>query len=1055
MTQNHSKPHKGRTTKTVSLRRLIPVLIVISLCWGLLHHAGSKFLRPVAIRQIKHLTGAKTQLKSVHFRLNGSVRIDDILICLPAEQEYDNTILKAQKLYAHFSLTSILALKPRLRKLTIEDFVFNLLYDSDQRRWNISSFKIKKSPDTHQLPVFKAKRGILRCRSFSNGKTEEVLNLPIDAEFASAKNIKNTYTFRILTGRVPGASAKSLSGFWQTASPGSVKFAGAISALNIHPLKSLWNISDLTGHIEYDKSDIYLKRLSLQLGDKTRIAMNGQIKNYPAQGPFQIQAKVKDLFCTPVPHSNAFVYSQPLLEHCGGFVQKFFSRYTPNGWVDIALKASGSLSQLPDSSLTGQIICKDISVCYQKFPYTLEHIIGTIDFTEKTAVLNNLIGKHGDVNLAINGYSKNFGPRWDCQIQITSENMCLDDDLYKALKTRHKRLWFTLAPKGRAAIDYCYVRKPSASKKSTLAVELLGAEAIYQYFPYPLKNLTGRLLIEAGSITLSEVLSCYDGRRIALNGSVTASDSNRPTYDIFVEADNIPLDSTLRAALNSRQKRFYDNFDIAGCADARVEIFTSPTRQRRVGYIANVDIKGDFLKYHKFPLVLTHPSVNAVFTPDLIKLERLTGRYEDSRASLAGRIWPAGPQDSNIGYCLLFTADSLELDSNLADTGGLNLAGRLTALLPPGATKILEKLQPEGRVNVSAQLNKNAKDRCHAPKIVIDCLGNSIYPDQLGYPIRDIKGTLSIIAGDIIHFQNMTAALADQAQASPQAAFIKLSGNMSLHAGSPDSGQYCLSVDELKTEGKLFTQLKTNLFYDATEKCWSTKNLTANCYRGKVRGNIELRPTQNGLNYAVRLGFDNIDLQQFLSYQPDDRNSLPASLALQTKQVRNESYTTGRMSGSLSLTGLLGDDHHHIGRLKLHVTDMQVGKLSPLGKLLCVLKLTAPKDFAFDSMTVDSYIRQNRLFFREVNMQGQALALRGSGRMNIPGKIVDLDFTAQGPHLAAEVSLLQSLTDGLSPAVVRMKVTGSLYDPQIKTTTLPVIKDTLGLLGTKPQKKRK
>jgi len=43
---------------------------------------------------------------------------------------------------------------------------------------------------------------------------------------------------------------------------------------------------------------------------------------------------------------------------------------------------------------------------------------------------------------------------------------------------------------------------------------------------------------------------------------------------------------------------------------------------------------------------------------------------------------------------------------------------------------------------------------------------------------------------------------------------------------------------------------------------------------------------------------------------------------------------------------------------------------------------------------------------------------------------------------------LQSLTEGLGGAVVRMEVTGNVHDPKIETKTLPLVEDTLKILGT-------
>jgi hypothetical protein len=43
--------------------------------------------------------------------------------------------------------------------------------------------------------------------------------------------------------------------------------------------------------------------------------------------------------------------------------------------------------------------------------------------------------------------------------------------------------------------------------------------------------------------------------------------------------------------------------------------------------------------------------------------------------------------------------------------------------------------------------------------------------------------------------------------------------------------------------------------------------------------------------------------------------------------------------------------------------------------------------------------------------------------------------------------IIDSLTEALGPAVVRIEATGSIYEPKVKTTTLPVLRDTINILG--------
>jgi len=132
---------------------------------------------------------------------------------------------------------------------------------------------------------------------------------------------------------------------------------------------------------------------------------------------------------------------------------------------------------------------------------------------------------------------------------------------------------------------------------------------------------------------------------------------------------------------------------------------------------------------------------------------------------------------------------------------------------------------------------------------------------------------------------------------------------------------------------------------------------------------------------------------------------------------------------------------------------MQVGELSPFAKLLAVLKLNDPKDYAFEQMVVDSYIKQDKLFIEKFDLSGESVAFNGTGLMDLQNQNINLTLTARGQRLASdEPSVLQSLTDTLGLAVVRMEVGGHYDDPEVTMTTLPVIRDTLGILGTEPIK---
>jgi len=1086
------------------LRRLRQGLIVAFCLWLVLILIG-RGLRHIAIGQITELTNTKVESKSVDINLNGSVFIKKLVVRPHEERKHDNAIFKADAVYARFSVGSILLLRPRLKEIIVDDFVFDAQYDLDTGRWNTSALKIKvPKGGGGKMPAVRLEKGTLEYSKVSNGRVKTVAVVPIDARFGPAEKREDGYSFTITTAERADLGKSILTGLWK---PGGVIITGGISSADVPAFERAWAIKALAAELDYDQDNTYTLKI-----------------------------RIKDFLSKQKSGDKTIAFDGPqFLESWRPFtaLQKFFNRYQPRGRVDIELDASGNLRQLGESTLRGKVFCKDVSICDRKFPYPIEHIVGWINFTEKSVVLNNLSGEHGDVKVTFNCWTKGFGQERQYEIKVTSDNMSLDDDLYDALSAKQKKFWSAFSPSGLAVIDYRMVKQPQTDKKRTLAVELLGAEAKYRHFPYPLKNLTGRLLFDRDNITVSDVVSQFNGHRITLNGKATALGTDRPTYEFGIKAEDVPLDSTLAASLSDRQRSLYNRLNIAGLADAEVKVSTSKDTGS-ANVTANISLKESFLKPDDFPLAVSDVFAETVITRDLIHIENLTGKCGQGTISLTGRIWP-GAEAKQLHYRLALQAEQAQLNDDLF------------GVLPESLKKIATELQPEGKINYRADLNKAADTAYPDYRITIDCLGNSVNSKSVPYPVKDITGKVKITK-DNIKLEDITGIVADNIQITPNSPTLKINGEIVLadnafssaelqldandiffdeqlgvalpksirplylklsptgrfglrleyiKISNADDGEkyidfagairfegcnsnifptvtelnavlktkglyktgsgFCdgeaiLFANGLKIKGKSLTRLKADIFYDSRRQSWLTKNLIADCYGGRLTGKIELKwPTETTLEYLLQIGFDSIDLRRFLS------NAKP-------KETSKNSHTSGKMNGSLSVTGQIGgvtkrntghldvpgDDYLRIGRCRLTITDMQVGRLSPLAKLLYVFKLTEPKDFAFDSMLVDSYIRHNTLFFEHLDLSGEAAAFTGSGWMDLQNQNVDLVLFARGPRLAvAEPSIFQSLTEGLGQAVVRMEVTGNFYDPKITTKTLPVIKETLEILGTR------
>jgi hypothetical protein len=1077
-----------------AFRWLAEVSVLSVLLW-LFFILGGRALCHVALSQIAEMTNTQITRESVDFNTDGSVVIKKLVISPGEERRKDDTILEAETVYARFSLGSLLLLRPRLKVIDINDFTFDARYDLDTGGWNLSELKIKPPTGTSgKMPHIQLKAGTLQYSKISKGRIKVALSVPLNAKFGFDEQTQDGYSFEITTATMASGYGKSrLAGFWK---PGCITIKGGISSVDVPELEMAWIMDILKAELKYDR-------------DKA----------------FSLNLRIKNLQSMRSPALDKFALVGPaFLEKSASFaaLQKFFNRYQPHGQIDIELDASGNLNRLGESTLDGKVNCKDVAFCYYKFPYKVEHLVGRIDFTKNSIELNNLTGKHADVELFFNGWSRDFGPDWKYQIGITSDNIALDNDLYNALNAKHKESWLAISPVGFAAIDYRFNRRSQTDKEKKLAVELRGAEAVYRNFPYPLKNLTGRLFFDSGNVILSDVVSQVNDSRITLNGEVATGSPDEMAYDILLDVNNIPLDSTLEAALPERQRDLYNRIHPAGLAAGRVKV--SGQGSAPANFTAGLSFKKASLMSDRFPSPVSDISANAVFTPDSINIEKFTGRYGDGSVSLTGKIWPDW-KDQQSPYVLSLNFERVRLNDDLLN------------LLPELLRKNVAKLKPKGKMNLRASLNKENPAEPLDYRISIDCLGNTVDFPQFPYSLGDITGTLSITKDNIM-LEDIAAGIGNGLPVTADAGTIKLNGQIdladnvfskallnlsandilldeclvevlpqhirplyeslspvgrvdlnfqNLRISTPNDGRKSVELDgdvsfkncafkmsdteirldailetkgvyktkdgfdgspaafnggTLRVLGKSFTNLKAALSYDSDLRLWSTKGLIADFYGGKATGEFRFKqPAGMTPEYLLQVAFENVDLKQFLS-------------DTDVEKVPDNGYATGNMDGSLSVNARFGDSSSRVGTCKLSISDMQVGELSPFGKLLHVVKFTEPQDFAFDRMFLDSYIRRNDLLIKKLDLSGQAVAFYGPGRMDLQTRNVDLALIARGRRLATDdPSVLQSLTEGLGRAVVRLEVTGNLYDPKVTRKTLPGIRETLQILGTKPATK--
>ncbi|MHC4911977.1 MAG: hypothetical protein ACYTE5_03115 [Planctomycetota bacterium] len=1017
---------RGAHVKKIT-RWFIRGLFLVVVLWIVGVLAGRVLLH-VTMGQIIKLTNSKVAFESIDYDFDGSVSLEKLVISPYQKLSDDDAIFKARAVYARFGLGSLLMLRPRLKEISLKDFTFNAQHDIDTDRWNFGALKTRRPKGRPgQIPRIHLENGMLKYSEVSNGQIKRTATLPVNASFGFDEKTSRGYKFAVTASQRPQLDRDTLTGFVR---PGQIVLNGRIPPIDMSAFGRTWQVNALDAEFNYDRRWNYLLKLNV-VDLRSAFTRTTDTASFEALSPLKSSGPIAALL-------------------------RFFKKYQPAGQVNINLIASGNLGKLGETVLDGKVYCQDASICHRGFPYTVEHMTGRLDFTQNSVVLNNLCGYHDDVELFFNGFSREFGPNRRYDVRITSDNMALEDDLYQALNPKQKKFWTSFSPNGLAAIDYRLSRYPPEDKERNLTVRLLDANAVYSSFPYPLKNLTGALLFSYDTVTASELVSEANDTRITITGRATACRTDRPICDISVRAENVPLDSTLAAALPPGQKDFYEELQMDGSADADIKVFTPEQDLSPTTFVADVSFKETsltapvlrFAEYKETPLdspekdqpVLTFSDTSgkAVFTPDLVSIEDFAGQSKIGPISMTGQIRP-GDQNRPPQYDLLLHTSKVQINDDLID------------MLPAPMTKMVSELRPEGKVNLNIELSRTGMDDRPDYKITVDCLHNSINSRKFLYPITDVTGCLTITK-DGIALDDIVATPPNNVHVISDTSAVKIDGQIMLADNGYDSADpelsncnVALAAESLKVKGATLSNLTTAICYDPNRQHWLAKNLIADCYGGRLAGKLEVRhPTQTASEYLLQTGFDNVDLRQFLAdiTQKQDPNF-------------SNNDTTGTMRGSLNVAWQTGRSLPRIGRCCLEITDMKVGKLSPLAKLLFVLKLTGPTDFAFEKMLVDAYINHNKVFIESFDLSGDAIAFCGSGSLDMKSWDIDLTLTARGKRLAtAEPSVLQSLPDALGGGVVRMEVTGNVYDPQVRTRTLPVIADSLNIFGSKPAEKK-
>jgi hypothetical protein len=262
-------------------RKIICWIIIITavlLLWYL-YNWGGNLLKPLAVKQIKELTGIRVDIENIRFKLSGKIGLEKIEIGPLLKQTPDNAILTARNLDAYFSPTSLLRLAPKLNRLRIEDFKLNAQYNNDTKQWNIATLKLPISPKKGGLfPELRFKRGEIKFTQVSGGKEAETIACRIQNGNMRTKRKGDLYTLTIAEDDATEKSGNRIFIRWTKNEKPEIKIEGYLPQLDLNLFGSKCNLNSFNSKIIADKNDIILENADIAIGPQTIIDFNGNKK---------------------------------------------------------------------------------------------------------------------------------------------------------------------------------------------------------------------------------------------------------------------------------------------------------------------------------------------------------------------------------------------------------------------------------------------------------------------------------------------------------------------------------------------------------------------------------------------------------------------------------------------------------------------------------------------------------------------------------------------------------------------------------------------------------
>jgi hypothetical protein len=746
-------------------------------------------------------------------------------------------------------------------------------------------------------------------------------------------------------------------------------------------------LTEVEATLRCDNSGLTIYDLTARCGG-AQLQLSADVQGYETTSPLRVELHAKQLQVDRLD-----------VNHLSPQLEAVWSKFSPKGTIDIdAVLQFDGQAWNPDLSLR----CHDLSVLYDRFQYRVTDGVGTIDLKgNELSVRMRAIG--GGQVIRCRAEIFDPGENFSGWVELQSEGpVPIDEKLIAAMDYQGQKIVRSFSPRGGVSFHARFHRErgeEEVHRKLNLSIHQGFVQ--YAHFRYPIDNISGSLQLTDDDWVFHNLTGRNDSGYIVGSGHwlADAPDGNQLTLNFT--ATDVPLADELRLALSPGVQRLWANLRPRGNIDHLGVQIRYSADQKKLSLAVqaqkwppgqNVEGRTISIEPAWFRYRLDNLTGSFSYRDGVVELNDLHAVHGRATLEAEGRC-DIQPDGSCRVQLARVTADRVPVDHEL-----------ITAM-PPGIGDALSRLSLSAPVNMHGTLDVLVpNDAEQYPSIGWDMNFDVENCNlQAGLPIEHIHGGLQLVG-------------------------------RSVNRQFVSRGE--LRIDSAMVRDLQLTQIRGPVLIDPEKIAFGAaaerdvrdrapRQITASVFGGTLTLDGDVQLTSE-TPFQLRSTLEGADLAQVM------RELAPRQPAL-----------SGKVFGAVNLVGNGQGKHTYRGDGQIRLRDADIYELPLMIAMLKLLSVAKPHNrTAFTTSNIDFRIEGDDLEFDRIDFIGDAICLKGKGRMTGQREI-DLKFYTQVGRDEMQLPIFRPVLGEASRQFMLIEVTGSLDQPNVHKTAFQRLNERL------------